>query len=399
MTKTSQNDLLDIATIFARRKKTILGIIFIATVVGLAAAFLWTKSYKSEVSFIVTDGNAVNFSGGGILSGLASLSTNGSNLTSDQALVLIRSKEIQDKVISKFNLDEVYGTDIPEALRKKLDDRISVEEKREGGLGFNNIISISISYVDESPKRTLEIINYYYGEIEEKIEQLNRENVEDGYLLLKSRLLQNEEDLEIAEDSLVSFQTKYGILEVEEQAKAQIQGIADLKAEIVKLEVEIGYVEKILGENSSKASDLKIQKKEVEKKYDELVNGTSGEEGAFEIFQSVTEMPGLFIEYLRRYREVLVQEEIFKVLYPQFEQQKLNYEEVNSGLRIIDPALLPTYKDGPKRAYIIIAAFMFGLFLSLIVVLIQEWKKTLKEENPEEYNRVKNFSDSLKSWK
>lgn len=96
--------------------------------------------------------------------------------------------------------------------------------------------------------------------VDEKIEDLNRKNVEDGYLLLQNRLIQNEKELLIAEDSLVSFQTKYGILEVEEQAKAQVQAIADLRAQIVKLEVEIGYAEEILGENSSKISDLKFQK-------------------------------------------------------------------------------------------------------------------------------------------
>lgn len=398
MAKNSKHDLLDIATIFAVRKKTIIGIILITTLLGTVAAFLWPKSYKSEISFIVTDGNAVNFSSGGILSGLANLSVNGTSLTSDQVLVLLRSKEIQDKVIDQFDLQEVYNTDIPEDLRQKLNNRIEVEEQREGGLGFNKIISMTVSFVDKDPERTFELLKYYYILIDSKVEQLNRENVEDGYLLLESRLTQNEKELEIAEDSLVNFQTRYGILEIEEQAKAQIQGIANLRAEIVKLEVEIGYAEKILGQNSSKVSDLKIQKNEVEKKYNQLVNGSTDDESMSYDFQSVSEMPELFIEYLRRYREVLVQEEIYKVLYPQYEQQKLNYEKVNSGLRIIDPPLLPTYKHSPKRAYIMIASFMFGLLLSLVVVLIQEWKKALKEEDPEEYNRVKTFSDSLKNW-
>lgn len=373
MPKNKNVDLLDIATVFALRKKTLLAIVLVVTLVGIVLAFIWPKAYKSEVSFIVTDGNAVNFSSGGILSGLANLSVNGTNITADQALVLIRSKEIQDKVIENFNLKEVFGTDIREALRRKLDNRILVDEKREGGLGFNQIISISISYTDEEPQRTYDILQFYYDLLEEKIEDLNRKNVEDGYLLLQNRLIQNEKELQIAEDSLVSFQTRYGILEVEEQAKAQVQAIADLRAQIVKLEVEIGYAEEILGENSSKISDLKFQKAEVEKKYNQLINGNSSLDDPYDSFLSVKELPELFIEYLRRYREVVVQEEIYKVLYPQYEQQKLNFEEVNSGLRVIDPALVPTYKDSPKRAYIIIAAFLFGLFLSLIIVLVQEW--------------------------
>ena len=266
-------------------------------------------------------------------------------------------------------------------------------------MGFNTIISMTISYTDEDPERAFELVKYYYEQVELKVEDINRRNVEDGYLLLKNRLEQNEEELKIAEDSLVSFQTRYGILEVEEQARAQIEGIAEIRTEIVKLEVEIGYVTEVLGENSSRLTDLKIRKKEFERKYNQLVNGTENDVDEFDLFQSVSEMPELFIEYLRRYREVVVQEEIYKVLYPQFEQQKLNFEEVNSGLRIIDPALYPTYKDSPKRAYIIIAVFMFGFLVAVLTVLIQEWKRSIKENSPEDYDRLKKFSDTLTSWK
>lgn len=399
MTKEKNIDLLDVATTLAKRKKTLIIVIFLTSLIGTIAAFVWPKSYKSEVSFIVTDGNAVNFSSGGILSGLANLSVKGSSITSDQTLVLIRNKEIQNEVIEKFNLQEVYGTNIPEALRRKLDNSIIINEKREGGLGFNTIIAISIEYTDSDPERAFDLVNYYYKLVDEKVRELNKKSVEDGFLLLKNRLVQNEQELQTAEDSLVSFQTRYGILEVEEQAKAQVKGIADLRAEIVKLEIEIGYAEEVLGENSNRASDLKVQKKEFEKKYNQLVEGNEVSEGAFESFPSIKEMPDLFIEYLRRYREVVVQEEIYKVLYPQYEQQKLNYEEVTSGLEIVDPALFPTYKAGPKRAYIMIASFMFGAVLSLLIVLIQEWKKSIKNEDPEEYLRMKEFSDSLKNWK
>ena len=93
MKENSKKDILDLVTILAKRKRLILTIMLVATIVGVTLAFVWQKSYKSEVSFIVTDGNAINFSSGGILSGLANLSVNGSNITSDQALVLIRNTE------------------------------------------------------------------------------------------------------------------------------------------------------------------------------------------------------------------------------------------------------------------------------------------------------------------
>ncbi len=399
MSKKSDLDLLEFGTILAKRKKIIISIVFICTVIGFALAFILPKSYTSEVSFIVTDGNSINIPSAGILSGLANLSSGGSNVTADQVLVLIRNKEIQDQVIDEFNFREVLNTNIPEALRRKLNNRIIIEEKREGGLGFNTIIAITLKYTDGEPERAYNLLNFYYDQVDKKVQEINRKNVEDGFFLLRNRLEQNEEELREAEDSLVAFQTKYGILEVEETAKAQIQGIAEIRTQIVALEVEIAYLKEILGANSSKINDLQIQKQELQNKYDELVTGNNEVGENTDIFQSVQQMPGLFLEYLRRYRDVVVQEEIYKVLYPQYEQQKLNYEEVTSGLQIIDPAMLPTYKSGPKRAYIIIAAFLFGSVIALLIALLTEWKSNLKANNPDEYSRVQELGKALKSWK
>ncbi len=397
MQKNSIN-LIDLLTVLSLRKSLIIIFVVCFTIAGFVSALLWPKTYKSELSFIVTDGNSLNFSSGGLLSGLANLSVSGSNVTSEQALVLIRSREIQNSIIEEFDLEELFGTSIPEALRKKLNDRIEIVETREAGLGFNTIISITMAYNDNDPNRAHELINFYYSELESKVQDLNRKNVEGGFLLIQNRLAQNEEELREAEDSLVAFQTKYGILQVEEQARAQIGTIAELRTEIVKLEVEIGYLTEVLGESNTQIADLRTQKRQFEDKYDELLNGFDQEEGDFEIFRAVSEMPELFLEYLRRYRNVVVQEEIYKVLYPQYEQQKLNYEEVSSGLLVVDPALVPTYKDKPKRAYIVIAFFLFGYFFSVFWVLLLEWRSNLKENNPKDYDRFTKLIQSLTRW-
>lgn len=399
MSKQQNIDLIEVFTILARQKKILLLYVITITLIGIVIAFIWPKTYKSEVSFIVTESNSINFSGGGLLGGLSNFSMGGGNVTSDQILVLLRSKEIQNKIIENFELSEIYGTEIPEALRKKVNNRTIIQDNREGGLGFNNIISISLSYEDEDPERTYNIVNYYYDLIDKKARHLNAKNVEGAYLLLESRLNRNRTDLNIAEDSLVSFQKKYGILEIEEQAKAQIEGIALLKTEIVTLEVEIGYLRTLMGEDNSKIKELEIQKKEYERKYNDMLVGIE-EDGqtTFDPFYSFKEMPELFLEYLRRYRDVVVQEEIYKVLFPQFEQQKLRFQEVESGLRIIDPALLPTYKNSPKRAYIIIASFMFGIFFAFLIIIYKENVRRLEKNNKEGYIKLSEFKSALKNW-
>lgn len=403
MSAAKKIDLLDVATTFAKRKNILIIIVCITTVIGTIVAFMLPKSYQSEVTFIVTGGNAVSFSSGGLLSGLASLSAGGSNISSDQVLILMRSTAIQDKVIEKFNLKEAFGQDVPEAVRRMLNDKLIITEARVGGLGFNSIVAITVTYTDKSPELAYDIVQYYYSLLDSTVQDLNRLGISDGYLMLESRIKQNERELEVAEDSLVSFQKRHGILEVQEQAKSQIKNLAELKSEIVKLEIQIGYTIQTLGASNNKIEDLKIQKQQVERKYNELLTGNNLDSESkiesFDLFQSAKEMPDLFLEYLRRYREVVIQEEIYKVLYPQFEQQKLNFEEANSGLRIIDPAVMATYKSGPKRAYIMIGAFLFGGCLGILIILYREWKEHLKLNDVDEYKRFEEFTKALIKFK
>lgn len=392
MSENKQVDLLEVATEIAKRKRSFLSVLAVITLLGIVIAFVWPKTYRSEVTFVVNNGNSINLSGGGLLNGLADIQMGGSNLTAEQALVLLRSTEVQDEIIDRFNLQEVYNTDIPEALRKKFNARLEIEDIREGGIGFNSIIALKLAYLGEEPQRVYDLVQDYYSTVDSTVRVLNKKNVEEGYRLISNRLEQNMKDMEKAEDSLVAFQSRYGILEVEEQARAQIGAVAEVRTEIVKLEIQIAYLQDVMGENSSRLTDLKTQKGALERRYNNLIrgDGESGDTG-FDIFQPVEEMPALFVEYLRRYREVMVQEEIYKVLYPQFEQQKLRYEDATSGLMIIDPPVLPTYKYSPKRAYIMIAAFLFGLIVAFIRVFFMKWR----EENPEEYKRYQQFKSAL----
>jgi len=395
MSKERKIDVIDVATILAKRKRTIAIIVLTATIIGTVIAFVWPKTYKSEVSFVVSSTNSLNLSGGELLNGLAQLQMGGGSISAEQALVLLRSTEIQDRIINKFNLDEIYGTDIPETLRKKFNSRVEIEDVREGGIGFNSIIALKVAYLGEEPQRAYNIVDYFYKTVDSTIKVLNKKNVEESFLLIERRLQENEEEMARAEDSLVAFQSRYGILEIEEQARAQIGAIAEVRSQLVKIEIQIDYAENILQDSSTRLNDLKAQKRSLERRLNSLMRSDPdtpdpGEDG-FNLFQPVEELPALFLEYLRRYRDVMVQEEIYKVLYPQYEQQKLKYEEASSGLLIIDKPVLPTYKDGPKRAYIMIAAFLFGWMVAFIKVFFDKWR----EDNPDDYQRYKEFKSAL----
>ena len=99
-------------------------------------------------------------------------------------------------------------------------------------------------------------------------------------------------------------------------------------------------------------------------------------------------MPPLFAEYYRLFREVEIQQEIYKVLYPQYEQQKLNFNEINSGLSLIDEPTLPTYKFYPKRAFIVIAFFLLGFIVLLLRLWYEQWIAHIRQKQPDLYEKL-----------
>ena len=102
-------------------------------------------------------------------------------------------------------LFEVYSSDVLENVREKLDNNIMIEEIREGGIGFNAIIAVSFSVIDESPERSFEMTKYLYSLLDLVALSINKKNIESSYFNLENRLNQNVLEMEQAEDSLIAF--------------------------------------------------------------------------------------------------------------------------------------------------------------------------------------------------
>lgn len=389
MTENKTIDILDIVLVLVQKWKKVITIMGVFTLLGLAVALLWPKKFKTDLTYIINSGNSINFSSGGLLSGLANLSVSGDNVSSDQTLVLLRSNQIKDKMIEEFNLFEVYSSDVLENVREKLDNNIMIEEMREGGIGFNAIIAVSFSVIDESPERSFEMTKYLYSLLDSVALSINKKNIESSYLMLQNRLDQNMLEMEQAEDSLIAFQEANGILQVEEQARAMVENIAEIKSAMVEKEIEMALFKQTLGVESSRYKTAQVAYKELTSLYDGYLNKESSLESQGDIFKSVSEMPPLFAEYYRLFQEVEIQQEIYKVLYPQYEQQKLNFNEINSGLSLIDEPTLPTYKFYPKRAFIVIAFFLLGFIVLLLRLWYEHWVAHIRETQPELYDKLR----------
>lgn len=389
----SEVSLFDIIFKLFKHRWFIFKTVLIITVLSLIISLIIPKTYKSTVRFFPPPREGGGM--GGLFSNFLQPMVSTSELKSEAILVVLQSRSLKESVIRKFKLDQVYGTDIMELLLKKLDANLEINDIREGGFGFNPLLAVELSYLDKNPIRVKAVTQYYVSKMDSIIKKLNQERALSTSRIIEKRYRQNIRDLQKAENALKEFQEKYGIFEIETQTKSIIEKLAELKTQIIQIEIQIDVLKKMTSRDNTQLQKLRVQKASLEKKYSELVNA-SDTRPKDQVFQPLSKMPELAAKYSRLYREVLVQNKIYEYVYPQYEQAKLQASTQSHGIQILDMAELPTYKEKPKRLFIVLSGFLFSLFLSFTILFIKEVIESEKSKNSQNFQKLVFIKDTLK---
>jgi len=221
--------------------------------------------------------------------------------------------------------------------------------------------------------------NYFIQEVDKINKNLKTDRARNVRIFVEKRYLRNSDDLSEAEDSLKKFQIDHGAIAIPEQMTATLSAAAELKAQIVAKEVEIGVVRNIYGVSHLEYLKNEIELIELSKMYKDIYEGdpfSKNKDSQDNLFLPLKDMPYLGLQYARLLREVLIQEKIMEFLLPQYEQAKIQETKDTPTLQVLDPAVKPERKHRPKRA--IIVAF-YSLFSMIFSITYYYSKPTLKQ--------------------
>lgn len=393
-------NLFDIIRVFFKYRILILKIVLIITLITLLISLIWPKTYKSTVRFFPPSRSNTGISG--LLSNYMQPVVTTSELSPEALIVILQSRTIKEDVIQKFNLKEVYNSDINEFLIRKLEMNIEIEEIREGGFGFNPLIAVEFSFLDRNPERAAAVCKYYIEKTDTIIKKLNKDRAFKIKEIIEKRYLDNMDALDVAESNLKEFQEKNGIFEIESQTKSIINTMAELKAQIIRIDIEIDILKKVSSIDNTKLMQLYNEKAAFETKYKELYEKSESiKDEAF--LHPLQNIPGLSKQYFSLFRDVTVQSKIYEIVYPQYEQAKMQVLMQAQGIQVLDPAKIPTYKYKPKRLFIVFSGMMFSVFLALLVIFIKELILKEKNDNSLNYQRFLEMRNQMKKdilfWK
>lgn len=367
-------NVLESLGVITKYKKMILMVTCAAALAALLFSLSLTKYYSATAKILPNQQNqsllsAVSGQVGGGMS-LAGGLLGGAG-TSDLFAEMLKSDDIADAVVARFKLMEVYGKELRQDAYRELSKKVSIQTGKEG------IISITVD--DREPRRAAEMANALVEEVDRLSAKVNMAQAGQSREFLENRLTKAKADLADAEERLKGFQARNKALNVPEQARTAIEGVAHLMAQLAAQEVQLATLRSHFTDwnpevKNAKASiaNLKVQIARLE--------GQGG--GAV---PSVGSVPPLGQEYVRLMREFKTQESIVGLLVNQYEMAKLSEANNVSTLQVIQAARVPERKSKPKRAQLVVVVACAGFLLSVIAAFVRERFAAMPAEEREKW--------------
>jgi len=347
-------------------RKTVIMVAFVIFAIAIAAAFLITPQYTSKASFIPPNasGNTSSSLAGQLsqLSGLGAGALGGVKSSSDLYVGILKSRSIASELVKRFDLKKVYK------IKKdsQADDALAANTKFEVGTK-DPIVTISVT--DKSPTRAHDLANAYLDALTEKNGVLALTEASQRRLFFGQQLAREKDDLENAEVALKETEEKSGLIAPAGQTAAEIQIIAQTRAEITDRQVQLSALRLSSTEENpdvlrlqSEISDLQTHLSQLQTLTNSRPNGTV----------STSKVPELALEYVRKEREVKYHEALFEMLAKQYEAARIDEAHNAPLVQVLDAASYPDSKSSPPRKLILLGGLIFGCMLGTAWVLVRE---------------------------
>ncbi len=346
-------------------RKLFFGVVFILTIISVIVSLLLPKWYLAEASFLSPElaPNTLLSMGGGLSSVIQSF-TGQRNVTGYSYLAILNSRTISEKVVSKFNLMKVYN--ISDSLMSKAVKELSGNVSFTIGDNDETIISV----YDKDPVRSADMANYYLELLNERGKEFAKNELAAFKKLIEERVQENERKLNDLENRIREFQQKEKIPVVITEQVSGLDFIGEIYAQKIGLEIQRDFLMENYGANHPFIAAIKQQLRKLDQKIDLI--------------------PDVTVEYLKIYRELLIQRKIAEFLVPMLEQVKLSELQKIPDVILLDKAVPPDRKKKPKRMFIVLGVFLLSSISMFYFLLIKE-----------KYNReIQDFWDQAKStWK
>ena len=374
-------NLLDYLVVLLKRKRLIIGITLGAAIITAIISLIMPPIYRAETKILPPQQGssmATQFlsqlgSAAGLVGGAVGIKT-----PNDLYIGLLKSRLVLDGVIDRFKLMELYKTKSRENARRGLADTLKARDDKKSGI-------ITIGVEDKDPKRAADMANAFVEELKNMNKGLAVTEAGQRRLFFEEQLKDTKEALIKAEDSMEGFQERTGAVKIDEQAKAVIEGIANLRAQIAAKEVGLKVMRTYATPQNPDIQRAEEELRGMREQLGRLETRSGGHNP--DPLMPTGRIPALGTEYIRKLREFKYQEALYEILLKQYEAARLDEARDAAIIQVIEKAIPPEKRVKPKRKQMVMIATFSGLFFSVFAAFFMEYIEKLKS-NPEDKVRL-----------
>ncbi len=285
---------------------------------------------------------------------------------------VLQSERVAETIIQRFNLKERYGAETREELYLMVADNLEVELSREQFL--------SVSYSAETPKLTAEITNAFVAELDRALQVRRRDQSTSLRLYLEERLAEAKQKMLDAELAYNRFQKEHMVLDMETQAKAQIESAGKMIAILGEMIIKREMAAKLLKPDHTELKRLGLEIQGAREALDNLLMGKPnlqmGEAEADgklpDIFIPFREFPELGLKAIQLMRDVEIQNAIYMFVFQEYEKAMFEEEKKTPLVIVLDRAVPPDFRSRPRRTLMVAIAGGLSLILSVLLAFLFE---------------------------
>ncbi|MDN3920943.1 Wzz/FepE/Etk N-terminal domain-containing protein [Roseateles violae] len=347
-------DLLEIATVLASHWRLLIIAPVVAGALAIGASYLIAPTFTARTTFLPPQQQqsaaATALASLGALSGLAGSS--GIKTPGDQYVALMQSANVEDRIVDRFKLLEVYDVKYRFLARQTLKQNVRITLGKKDGL-------ITAEVDAHDPTMAADIANQYVAELRRLSAELALTEAQQRRVFFENELKRTRAKLTDAQQALQSSGFNAGALKAEPKAAAE--SYARLQAQIAAAEVQLQVVRRALSDTAPEVQQQLVQLSALRSQLLKLEGSATAPSDA---------------DYVSHYREFKYQETLFDLFSKQFEMARLDESREGALIQVVDAATPPERKSKPARAIIAIATAAAAFLLLVVWVLVRHSIRT-----------------------
>lgn len=380
--------VMNFLSVITKHRKFISRFVVGATVLVTIVALLMPKWYKATAIVFPAPQSDLLLGLQGVSSLFRSFSPSRSlgslvgPTEADRYAAILRSETALMEIINKYDLTAEYEiTSYPrEKTTKALLENLDIE--------FGDGGELEISVYDKDPIRAMMMGNDFVNVLNDINADLSAQNARATRAFIEERYTILLQDLQIAEDSMMAFQEKHGVVAVPEQIEVTIRSLAEVTAQLEMQKVQANVLRRTMGVDNPVFQEAVLRTQELERKITEMKSGVPSRSEEANVLIPLNIAPELAMEYVRFYRDLEIQNTILEFLTPLYEQAKVDEKRETPSVVVLSYASMPERKAKPKVSLYALITLVTTTLVSLLAVFGWEAVGRMRTLHPDRFSWV-----------